>query len=157
MWRFRSPISRDVNFRSGSSDRIDMPTSDRPFRRAINPPVSSVLFVCAKTRLLFRNKLLQQTGGQNPHRCSPLANKVENIDRGHVGVCPILYQEKHFFLMGDPGSHPRYVSVVPTSPYPKWHVDRFVRFGTAHARRQQTETQTDHATTVTIGRNLCFA
>jgi len=40
---------------------------------------------------------------------------------------------------------------------PKRHLDRFIRFSTAaDARNQQTHTQTDHATTVTVGRVLCY-
>jgi len=35
----------------------------------------------------FNNKFLQSTGSQMPHRCCPLANKVENIDRGKVRAC----------------------------------------------------------------------
>ena len=40
---------------------------------------------------------------------------------------------------------------------PKRHLDRFIRFSTAaDARNQQTHAQTDHATTVTVGRVLCY-
>jgi len=45
----------------------------------------------------------------------------------------------------------------PHETIPKRHLDRFSRFSTAHARGQQTDTQTNYATTVTIGRIFCCA
>ena len=46
----------------------------------------------------------------------PLANKVENIDRGRLGVCDF-----------------------------RWHINRFSHFCRVHAYDQQTDTQADHA------------
>jgi len=41
-------------------------------------------------------------------------------------------------------------SLGPPESVPKWHLDRFSRFCSAHKRDQQTDTQTDHATPIAV-------
>jgi len=49
------------------------------------------------------------------------------------------------------------VPLVHPSPHLERHIDRFSRFSTARGCVQQTDTQTDHATSAAIGRILCYA
>jgi len=44
---------------------------------------------------------------------------------------------------------------LPTSPYLQWHLDLFSCFSTVYAR-DLADTQTDHATVVTIDHILCY-
>ena len=67
------------------------------------------------------------------------------------------------FPWGDRGPHPIHGPSGPLESTTKPHLDRFIRFCMAHACVQQTHTQTetdrqtDHATSVAVGRILCFA
>ena len=49
------------------------------------------------------DELPQYTGSHRPHRCCPLANNVENINRGNVGECPGItpHQKVPFPVDGD--------------------------------------------------------
>jgi len=55
--------------------------------------------------------------------------------------------------LGDPGPHLIHGSLGPPESTIQRHLNRFIRFGTTHARVQPT----DHATAVTVGRILCYS
>jgi len=55
--------------------------------------------------------------------------------------------------VGDPGPHLIHGSLGPPESTIQRHLNRFIRFGTTHARVQPT----DHATAVTVGRILCYS
>jgi len=79
-------------------------------------------------------------GSPRPHRCCSVANKVENIDRRQVWVCPTITRprKKLPFLWGIPA--PR------ITPQTELHLDRFSRsavFVLASDRQMHAERHTD--------------
>ena len=79
------------------------------------------------------------TGSQRPHRWCSLANKVENIDRGQVGMTK--YDPKSAPSRGDPGPdliHGFLGGLVAMTPHLRRHLQRFGWFSAVHARDQQT-------------------
>jgi len=92
-------------------------------------------------------------GSPRPHRCCSVANKVENIDRRQVWVCPTITRPRK--------NCPSCGGSRPHEPRRKLNC---TSIGSAVLqcsclrvtdRCTQRDTQTDHATRVTIGRILC--
>ena len=82
---------------------------------------------CSISCVRFAPSCWQHSDNKLLHRCRPLANNVEYIDRrqawSYSGMIPEVP-----FPVGDPGPHLVMVCWAPWSPQAKWHLDRFSRF-----------------------------
>ena len=58
---------------------------------------------------------------------------VENVDHGHAWACPNTTPQNCLFRWGIRAPAQYMAPWDPSSPQPKRHLDRFIRFGTAHA------------------------
>ena len=91
------------------------------------------------------NKLLQQTDSQRPHRCCPLANKVDNIDCGNI--CPTTTPQSATSRWGSKPPPNVWFIRGPHESKPRTSASRgrFSRVGTTHDRVQQIHKDTDDA------------
>ena len=58
---------------------------------------------------------------------------VENVDHGHAWACPNTTPQNCLFRWGIRAPAQYMAAWDPSSPQPKRHLDRFIRFGTAYA------------------------
>jgi len=84
------------------------------------------------------------TDSERSHRCH-LSNNVQNINRMPDIPYILMGQEmpqKLSFPGGDLGPHLMHGFLSHLTPYPKRHLDLFIRFCRAHGCDQQTDRQT---------------
>jgi len=96
------------------------------------------------------------TRGGGSASLRPLANEVENIDSGQVWACPSITLPKSAHSNGDLGLHQLKYMVPWASKQSthKRHLDRFPGV-LQDLQSWPANTETDHATAVTIGRIEC--
>jgi len=92
---------------------------------------------------------LRSIGSDWPHNCCHMWIMLSILTTDKLADMP-----KTAPFRGDSDPHLIHSSSGARNPHPKQHLDRFSHFSTAHTN---THRQTDHATSVTIGRVLFCA